>query len=84
MIEASDAMVKTAKVTLTGYERIGQGLVTTFMRGGVGVVRAAVEAGSTAAQKIGEVISVHVIPRPHDDLEKTLPPRKRGGRDMID
>jgi microcompartment protein CcmL/EutN len=72
VIEASDAMVKAAKVRLLGYEKIGHGLVTTFVRGEVGAVRAAVEAGSTAAQRVGELISVHVIPRPHDYLEKVL------------
>jgi ethanolamine utilization protein EutM len=73
MIEASDAMVKAAKVRLVGYEKIGSGLVTTMVRGEVGAVRAAVEAGSAAAQKVGELVSVHVIPRPHDDVEKILP-----------
>ena len=72
MIEASDAMAKAAKVRLLGYEKIGTGLVTTLCRGEVGAVRAAVEAGAAAAQKVGELVSVHVIPRPHDDLEKYL------------
>ena len=72
MIEASDAMGKTAKVRLLGYEKIGSGLVTTLCRGEVGAVRAAVEAAASAAQKVGELVSVHVIPRPHDDLEKYL------------
>lgn len=72
MIEASDAMGKAAKVRLLGYEKIGSGLVTTMCRGEVGAVRAAVEAGASAAQKVGELVSVHVIPRPHDDLEKYL------------
>lgn len=72
MIEASDAMAKAAKVRLLGYEKIGSGLVTTLCRGEVGAVRAAVEAGASAAQKVGELVSVHVIPRPHDDLEKYL------------
>jgi microcompartment protein CcmL/EutN len=72
MIEASDAMAKAAKVRLVGYERIGSGLVTTLCRGEVGAVRAAVEAGSAAASKVGELVSVHVIPRPHEDLEKYL------------
>ncbi|HVE13520.1 MAG TPA: BMC domain-containing protein [Elusimicrobiota bacterium] len=72
MIEASDAMAKSAKVRLLGYERIGSGLVTTLCRGEVGAVRAAVEAGAAAAQKVGELVSVHVIPRPHGDLEKYL------------
>ncbi|MDE2313869.1 MAG: BMC domain-containing protein, partial [Elusimicrobia bacterium] len=68
MIEASDAMAKAAKVRLLGYEKIGSGLVTTLCRGEVGAVRAAVEAGAAAAQKVGELVSTHVIPRPHDDL----------------
>ena len=72
MIEASDAMAKAAKVRLVGYEKVGNGLVTTLCRGEVGAVRAAVEAAAAAAQKVGELVSVHVIPRPHDDLEKYL------------
>ncbi|MHB2026216.1 MAG: BMC domain-containing protein [Elusimicrobiota bacterium] len=72
MIEASDAMAKAAKVRLLGYEKVGTGLVTTLCRGEVGAVRAAVEAGAAAAQKVGELVSTHVIPRPHDDLEKYL------------
>ena len=72
MLEASDAMAKAAKVRLLGYEKVGNGLVTTLCRGEVGAVRAAVEAAAAAAQKVGELVSVHVIPRPHDDLEKYL------------
>ena len=72
MIEASDAMGKTAKVRLLGYEKIGNGLVTTLCRGEVGAVRAAVDAAAAAAQKVGELVAAHVIPRPHDDLEKYL------------
>lgn len=72
MIEASDAMAKAAKVRLLGYEKVGSGLVTTMCRGEVGAVRAAVEAGASAAQKVGELVSVHVIPRVHDDVEKYL------------
>jgi len=72
MIEASDAMGKTAKVRLLGYEKVGSGLVTTLCRGEVGAVRAAVDAAASAAQKVGELVAVHVIPRPHDDLEKYL------------
>ena len=72
MIEASDAMAKAAKVRLVGYEKVGNGLVTTLCRGEVGAVRAAVEAAAAAAQRVGELVSVHVIPRPHDDLEKYL------------
>ncbi len=73
MIEASDAMVKAANVSLVGYVRVGAGLVTTLVRGDVGAVKAATEAGKAAAQKVGEVVSVHVIPRPHQDVEKILP-----------
>jgi ethanolamine utilization protein EutM len=72
MIEASDAMAKAAKVRLVGYEKVGNGLVTTMCRGEVGAVRAAVDAAAAAAQKVGELVAVHVIPRPHDDLEKYL------------
>jgi len=72
MIEATDAMAKSAKVRMLGYERIGSGLVTTLCRGEVGAVRAAVEAGAAAAQRIGELVAVHVIPRPHDELDKYL------------
>lgn len=72
MIEASDAMAKSAKVRLVGYEKVGNGLVTTMCRGEVGAVRAAVDAAAAAAQKVGELVAVHVIPRPHDDLEKYL------------
>ncbi len=72
MIEASDAMAKAAKVRMVGYEKVGSGLVTTICRGEVGAVRAAVDAGAAAAQKVGEMVSIHVIPRPHDDIEKYL------------
>ena len=72
-IEAADAMVKAAKVTLIGKEFVGGGYVTVMVRGDVGAVKAAVEAGGVAAKKVGELISVHVIPRPHSDVEKILP-----------
>lgn len=72
-IEAADAMVKSANVVLTGYEKIGSGLVTVFVRGDVGAVKAAVDAGAAAADKVGQVVSVHVIPRPHNDVESMLP-----------
>ena len=72
MIEAVDAMVKAARVTLQKYERIGGGYVTAIVRGDVGAVRAAVDAGTAAAQKVGELISSHVIPNPHPDLEKVV------------
>ncbi|NLX88161.1 MAG: ethanolamine utilization microcompartment protein EutM [Syntrophomonadaceae bacterium] len=72
-IEAADAMAKAANVSLVGYEKIGSGLVTVMVRGDVGAVKAATDAGAAAAQKVGEVVSVHVIPRPHTDTEKILP-----------
>ncbi|WP_163469036.1 propanediol utilization microcompartment protein PduA [Fusobacterium sp. IOR10] len=72
-IEAADAMVKAANVTLVGYEKIGSGLVTVMVRGDVGAVKAATDAGVAAARNVGEVVSTHVIPRPHSDTEKILP-----------
>jgi ethanolamine utilization protein EutM len=76
LIEASDAMVKAANVRLVGYEKVGRGLVTAFIRGDVAAVKSATDAGSAAASKVGEVISVHVIPRPHDELSGMLPAEK--------
>ncbi len=73
LVEASDAMVKAAKVRLVRYERIGGGYVTTMVRGDVAAVRAAVEAGSAAATKVGELIAAHVIPRPHAQVDEVLP-----------
>ena len=70
LLEATDAALKAADVTMTGWEKIGSGLVTAFFRGDVAAVKAAVEAGAEAANAIGEVVSVQVIPRPHDDLHK--------------
>ena len=72
-IEAADSMVKAANVVLIGYEKIGLGLVTVMVRGDVGAVKAATDAGAAAAKRVGEVISVHVIPRPHADVERILP-----------
>ena len=72
-IEAADAMVKAAEVTLIGTEKIGSGLVSVMVRGDVGAVKAAVESGSQCAQRLGELVAVHVIPRPHADVEKLLP-----------
>lgn len=72
-VEAADTMTKSANVTLIGYEKIGSGLVTTMVRGDVGAVKAAVDAGAAAAEKVGTVVSKHVIPRPHQDVEKILP-----------
>ena len=72
-VEAADAMVKAAEVVLVGTEKIGSGLVTVMVRGDVGAVKAATEVGAQTAEKLGELIAVHVIPRPHDDVEKILP-----------
>ncbi|EHQ91489.1 ethanolamine utilization microcompartment protein EutM [Desulfosporosinus youngiae] len=72
-IEASDAMVKAANVTLIGKTLVGGGLVTVMVRGDVGAVKAATDAGAAAAERVGELIAVHVIPRPHTDVEKVLP-----------
>ena len=73
MVEASDAMVKAAKVELVGYEKIGGGYVTAIVRGDVAAVRAAVDAGTRAAEKVGEIISLHIIPRPHENVDNALP-----------
>jgi len=75
LIEASDAMVKAAKVTLVGYEKIGGGLVTALVRGDVAACKAATDAGAAAAQKVGELVSVHVIPRPHSNVHDIFPTR---------
>ena len=75
-IEAADAMVKAANVDLIGTEKIGSGLVSVMVRGDVGAVKAATESGSAAASKLGELVAVHVIPRPHADVEKILPKHK--------
>ncbi|MCL1983507.1 MAG: BMC domain-containing protein [Clostridiales bacterium] len=75
-IEAADAMVKAANVYLIGKEHVGGGLVTVMVRGDVGAVKAATEAGAAAAQRVGELISVHVIPRPHSEVEAILPAGK--------
>ncbi|MBS4534541.1 propanediol utilization microcompartment protein PduA [Clostridium sp. D2Q-14] len=72
-IEAADAMTKSANVTLIGYEKIGSGLVTVMVRGDVGAVKASTDAGASAAERVGELVSVHVIPRPHIDTERILP-----------
>ena len=72
-IEAADAMVKAANVALIGSETIGSGLVSIMVRGDVGAVKSAVEAGGAAASRLGEVVATHVIPRPHEDVEKLLP-----------
>ena len=73
MVEAADAMVKAARVELVGYERIGGGYVTAIVRGDVAAVKAATEAGQRAAERVGELVSVHVIPRPHANIDLVLP-----------
>jgi microcompartment protein CcmL/EutN len=73
MIEAADAMVKAANVAVIGWEKIGSGYVTVLVRGDVAAVRAATDAGAAAARRVGELIAVHVIPRPHPSLEDVLP-----------
>ena len=75
-IEAADSMLKAANVTLVGTEKIGSGLVSVMVRGDVGAVKAAVEAGGANAGRLGELVAVHVIPRPHADVEKILPTLK--------
>ena len=73
MVEAADAMVKAAKVELVSYEKTGGGLVTAIVRGDVAAVKAAVEAGARGAEKVGEIVAIHVIPRPHANVDQTLP-----------
>ena len=84
MVEASDAMVKAARVELVGYEKIGGGFVTAVVRGDVAAVRAATEAGARAAERVGELVSTHIIPRPHANVDLGLPlgrtPTKSGKR----
>jgi len=75
-IEAADQMVKAAEVELVGTEKIGSGLVSVMVRGDVGAVKAATETGAAAASRLGELVAVHVIPRPHNDVEKILPELK--------
>jgi ethanolamine utilization protein EutM len=77
-IEAADAMVKAANVNLMGKEKIGSGLVTVIVRGDVGAVKASVDAGAAAAKRVGELYSVHVIPRPHAEVEEILPQKQTG------
>ena len=81
MVEASDAMVKAARVELTGYEKIGGGYVTAIVRGDVAAVRAALDAGTRGAERVGEIVTTHVIPRPHANVDAVLPlgrPPKKG------
>jgi len=73
MVEAADAMVKSARVELIGYEKIGGGYNTAIIRGDVAAVRAALDAGQASAQKVGEIVSVHIIPRPHTNVDEVLP-----------
>jgi microcompartment protein CcmL/EutN len=80
-VEAADAMVKAANVSLIGTEYIGAGYVTVLVRGDVGAVKAATDAGAAAARRVGELISVHVIPRPHSDVERVLPVAEASGAD---
>jgi ethanolamine utilization protein EutM len=77
-IEAADAMVKAANVVLIGSEYVGGGYVTVMVRGDVGAVKAATDAGAAAAKRVGELVSVHVIPRPHQDVEMILPQNSKG------
>jgi len=77
-IEAADAMVKAANVSLIGSEYVGGGYVTVMVRGDVGAVKAATDAGAAAAKRVGELVSTHVIPRPHEDVEMILPQRSKG------
>jgi ethanolamine utilization protein EutM len=77
-VEAADAMVKAANVVLIGSEYVGGGFVTVMVRGDVGAVKAATDAGAAAAKRVGELVSVHVIPRPHSDIEMILPQSSRG------
>lgn len=79
LIEAADAMLKAANVRLVGYEKVGRGYVTGFIRGDVAAVKAATDAGAAAAAKVGEVISIHVIPRPHEELAHMIPGSKANG-----
>ena len=79
MVEASDAMVKAARVELVGYEKIGGGFVTSIVRGDVAAVKAATDAGARAAERVGELVSVHVIPRPHENIDGALPLGRQAG-----
>lgn len=77
MVEASDAMLKSASVTMLGWDKVGSGIVTTFVEGDVAAVKAAVDAGAEAASRVGKVLSVQVIARPHDELNNLLPGAKK-------
>ncbi|HED11453.1 MAG TPA: ethanolamine utilization microcompartment protein EutM [Caldithrix abyssi] len=80
LIEASDAMVKAARVQLVGYQQIGAGYVTAMVRGDVAACKAATDAGAAAAERVGELVAVHVIPRPHGDLEGVFPIKAKSGK----
>jgi len=80
LLEAVDSMLKAANVEMIGWDKVGSGLVTAFVVGDVAAVKAAIDAGAQAASKLGEVISVDVIPRPHEELAGALPPRPRSGK----
>jgi len=81
LIEASDAMLKAANVQMQGWDKVGSGLVTSFVTGDVAAVKAAIDAGAAAAGKVGEVVGVHIIPRPHDELGAMIPkPRNRASK----
>ncbi len=80
LVEATDAMMKAANVDFLGWDKIGSALVTAFVTGDVAAVKAATDAGAAAAARLGEVVSVQVIPRPHDDLDKVLPKLKKNSR----
>ena len=77
LIEASDAMMKAASVDMIGWDKVGAGMVTSYVTGDVAAVKAAIDAGATAAGKVGEVVGVHVIPRPHDELSDLLPKSRK-------
>jgi ethanolamine utilization protein EutM len=79
-VEASDAMLKAANVRLVGYEKVGRGYVTVYVKGDVAAVKQATDAGSAAASKVGELVSVHVIPRPHEELAAMLPVEKKNAK----
>ena len=79
LLEASDAMLKSANVQMLGWDKVGSGMVTTFVTGDVAAVKAAIDAGAEAAGRVGQVISTHVIPRPHDELPALLPKAKKSG-----
>ena len=83
LVEATDAMLKAANVQFMGWDKVGSGLVSAFVTGDVAAVKSATDAGAAAAGRIGEVISVHVIPRPHEDLSIVLPPAIKRGSDAL-